>query len=572
MNRFPRSLAVAIFLLVAAFPAWAQAPDEAPDEPAEATEASEVPQTDDEVMYRVMSAEMLGSQGEMEKAAAEYLAAALDSEDPEIAKRATEVAIAARAWQYAAMAADRWTVLAPDDPEAIESAARSLLLAGDFVGAEHQLQRLLEIRADDPRAAWGLVAALLGTSHHPEKTSQLLDRLIASQGAQDNAYALFASSQVAARSRELEKAMVLAEEAAQRAPDDPELQAWAGRVAMNLDDREAAKAHFKAAWEVDPQNRMIALLYAELLRQDGDSDQAHAILAALPDTPEMRFTRVAFTMQSGDLERAESVYRGFPTAAYANTIERAQFAARAAELLGLTEEAIIWYAQLDGTDQTSQSLQRRAVLLAQLDRVDEARSVLSRLQQNPDTEIRIEAMVVEGQVLLGAHRSQEAFEVLTRALEQFPGDIRLLYTRSLVAVDLDRIELAEGDLRQVIEKEPGNAAALNALGYTLADRTDRFEEAQALIEEAYRLQPEESSIIDSMGWVAFRQGRLEDAEKYLRDAFELDRNAEIAAHLGEVLWAKGEQEAARVVWSEGIEIDADNKILKETLERFGVTP
>jgi Flp pilus assembly protein TadD len=198
--------------------------------------------------------------------------------------------------------------------------------------------------------------------------------------------------------------------------------------------------------------------------------------------------------------------------------------------------------------------------------------VLSRLQQNPDTEIRIEAMVVEGQVLLGAHRSQEAFEVLTRALEQYPGDIRLLYTRSLVAVDLDRIELAEGDLRQVIEKEPGNAAALNALGYTLADRTDRFEEAQALIEEAYRLQPEESSIIDSMGWVAFRQGRLEDAEKYLRDAFELDRNAEIAAHLGEVLWAKGEQEAARVVWSEGIEIDADNKILKETLERFGVTP
>jgi Flp pilus assembly protein TadD len=197
---------------------------------------------------------------------------------------------------------------------------------------------------------------------------------------------------------------------------------------------------------------------------------------------------------------------------------------------------------------------------------------LAVLQQDPDPEVRIEARVVEAQILLGAQRSPEAFEVLSSALQEHPDDIRILYTRSLVAVDLNNIELAESDLRKVIAQEPDNAAALNALGYTLADRTDRLEEARTLIEQAYRLQPDEASIIDSMGWIAFRQDRLEEAEKYLREAFERDKNAEISAHLGEVLWIQGNRAAAQEVFSTGLEIDADNRVLQETLERLGMTP
>ena len=582
MNRPLRTLLALSLLLVAGMPALAQqseAPAEVSSE-APADASSEAPAdapaaaapTDDEVMYRVMSAEMLGSKGELDKAAAEYLAAALQSEDPEIARRATEVAISAQAWHYAAMAADRWLMLAPDNPDALQSAARSMLLAGDFVGAELQMERLLEINKDKPRASWALVSALLGVAHHPEKTQQVLDRLVASQKAEHDPYALFVQSQVAARSRELERAMVLAEEAAQLAPEDAELHAWAGRVAMNLDDRDSARRHFKAAWETDPGDRVIALLYAELLRQDGETDTAHGILAALEDSPEMRFTRVAFAMQAGEMPRAQTIYRGFTSAGYKDLEERAHYAARAAEMLGLTEEAIIWYTQLDGSEGEAEAQQRRAVLLAQLDRVDEARTVLAGLRQNPDPEVRIEAMVVEGQILLGAQRSPEAFDVLSQGLELHPGDIRLLYTRSLVAVDLDRIEEAEADLRQVIEQEPENAAALNALGYTLADRTERFDEARGYIEQAYRLQPEESSIIDSMGWVAYRQGRLEEAEKYLSEAFGRDRNAEIAAHLGEVQWVRGEKAEARKTWAVGLEIDPDNRVLKETMERFDPAP
>ncbi len=162
--------------------------------------------------------------------------------------------------------------------------------------------------------------------------------------------------------------------------------------------------------------------------------------------------------------------------------------------------------------------------------------------------------------------------MLDDALGQFPGDMRLLYTRALVAVELDRLDITERDLREVITQDPQNAAALNALGYTLADRTDRFAEAEQLITTAYRLSPDEASIIDSMGWVAYRLGRLAEAEAYLRQAFARDQNAEIAAHLGEVLWVSGNQDAAREVWRAGLEIDPVNEVLAATLSRFGVQP
>ena len=162
--------------------------------------------------------------------------------------------------------------------------------------------------------------------------------------------------------------------------------------------------------------------------------------------------------------------------------------------------------------------------------------------------------------------------LLNAALDKFPSDTQLLYARALVAVQLGKLEIAEKDLREIIEHEPQNVAALNALGYTLADLTGRYEEAQELIRAAYAMQPEEVSIIDSMGWVAFRMGRLEEAERYLRDAWSRDRNAEIAAHLGEVLWISEQREEAIIVWKDAYQTDSANTVLNETMERFGVDP
>ncbi len=143
---------------------------------------------------------------------------------------------------------------------------------------------------------------------------------------------------------------------------------------------------------------------------------------------------------------------------------------------------------------------------------------------------------------------------------------------ALLAAGLGQVELAENDLRRIIADQPDNAAAINALGYTLADLTDRYDEAEQLIFLAYELQPGDASIIDSMGWISYRRGRLVEAEKYLREAWKLLRNAEIAAHLGEVLWASGQKDEARAFWKLGVEMENDNEILVKTMQRFGELP
>jgi len=153
-----------------------------------------------------------------------------------------------------------------------------------------------------------------------------------------------------------------------------------------------------------------------------------------------------------------------------------------------------------------------------------------------------------------------------------PGSMAIRYSHALLAAELGWVDIAEQDLRVVIAAQPENAAALNALGYTLADQTERYEEAEALIRQAYILQPEEASIIDSMGWVTFRLGRIAEALQFLQKAWQLDKNPEIAAHLGEVLWVSGNRDAALAVWREGLAVGSSNAVLLETLERLGANP
>ena len=153
------------------------------------------------------------------------------------------------------------------------------------------------------------------------------------------------------------------------------------------------------------------------------------------------------------------------------------------------------------------------------------------------------------------------------ALEAFPDDENLLYARALAAVKRDRIVAAEQDLRRIIEIDPEHADALNALGYTLADRTDRYEEAKKYIERAFALKPEEPAILDSMGWVNYRLGNYELAIDYLRRALANMSDGEIAAHLGEVLWAMDRRTEAWEVWDAAIEEHPDHDYLKEVINR-----
>jgi tetratricopeptide (TPR) repeat protein len=180
--------------------------------------------------------------------------------------------------------------------------------------------------------------------------------------------------------------------------------------------------------------------------------------------------------------------------------------------------------------------------------------------------------LLESQLLSNQNQLTEALAPLEAGLNRFPESIKLLYTRAMLFTRLDDLPKAEADFKRVLNLEPDNAAALNALGYTLADRTDRLEEAYEYIREAYRLSPDDPAVIDSLGWVEYLRGNHEAALKNLRNAMELMPDHEIAAHLGEVLWATGSQKEARQVWRRGLELHPDSPIILNTMKRLRAAP
>ena len=532
---------------------------------------ADLPPTDPDVMYHVLSAEVLGADGDVSGAASAYLEAALISEDPDIAERAARVAVSAGEWQMVALASDRWAMLDPASLDAHELAAGSRLREGDYSGAEYQLARILELTSDTPELGWRVVIALLAPVDDLSRANKILNRLLEEFDGGSNVSALFARSRLAASFGELEEAFDLADQAIKIDPERADILAWSGRLAVNLGNDTLALARYQQAWEASPENEKIAMSYAELLKRNGNLTAAQKVLEQLPDAPDMRFARIIFAMDGGDRENAELLYSGFSTVQYEDESEAAFQAAQSAEVLDYQRQAIDWYKKVTG-ENSIRAIMRQAFLLAGLGDVEEARNLLTQLRTGGDSEIKSQSYQAEAQILQESGDNDEAFKVLNSALESFPEDISLRYSRALVAVGLGKLALAESDLRQVIAIQPDNAAAINALGYTLADLTERYDEAEELILLAYELQPKDASIIDSMGWVSYRLGRLAEAEAYMREAWKIMRNAEVAAHLGEVLWVRGQKDEARSTWRLGLELDAGNEILINTMLRFGESP
>jgi tetratricopeptide (TPR) repeat protein len=462
-------------------------------------------------------------------------------------------------------------MLDPANLDARELAAGSRLREGDYVGAEFHLAEILKLTENDPASGWRIVTALLVPVNDQVRANKVLDRLSEKFNGSENADALFARSQLAARFGELGKADDYIDQAIELKPERADLLAWSGRLAVNTGNELHALKRYRQAWRVDTADQQVAMAYAELLKRNGDLDAAQDVLAQVPDTPEMRFARVVFSLDAGDRESAESLYTGFTSATYENASNAAFQAAQSAELLGYQRDAIDWYKKVTG-QQSLRSILRQAFLLAELDEVEDARNLLARLRTQSDNSVKSQSYLAESQILQEAGLQDAALQLLHDALVELPDNIALRYTRALLAVGLQQLVLAESDLRQIISVDPENAAALNALGYTLADLTERYDEAEQLILQAYALQPDDASIIDSMGWISYRLGRLEEAEAYMREAWKLMRNAEIAAHLGEVLWARGQKDEARSLWQLGLEMESDSEVLINTMQRFGELP
>jgi len=556
--------------LAACLSACAAAPDRHEDTapgPAPAEQAREP--TSEEVMYRVFAAEYLGAEGDLQAAVGEYLEAAMTSDDPEIARRATRVAFAAESWQQAAMAADRWALLDPQNVAAHESAAAAMLNVGDYFGAEFQMIQILDLM-DDSTEAWLLVSGLLARSADPVQADATLEQILQRRQTASPADVFYARSQLSAQSRKLQQAFELARQAVEQEPERIEFLTWTARLALNLQLPDTALEYVHRAWQLDPKDHDLTMAYADLLARTGNPDESRRVMSEMTQTPDVMFSRIMFEIVAADQSAALALFEEFGAMSFEDMEEKCFYQAQAAEALGLEQKAVDLYGQVTSGERALAAAIRRAELMAQLGDMAGARSVLAELRLQPSELAVEESWLAEARILRESGARNEAFQLLDEAVEQVPGSVPILYTRALLAAELGWVDVAERDLRDIIARQPENAAALNALGYTLADQTERYEEAEALIRQAYILQPHEASIVDSMGWVAYRQGRLEEAEEFLRRAWKIDRNPEIAAHLGEVLWMGGKKEEAVKAWRDAQAIDSQNAVLQETLERLQI--
>lgn len=521
-------------------------------------------------IYEVMVGEVAGHRGRLDLAAEHYLRAAKVSDDPKIAERAVRIGIFAKDEKGSLEAALRWLELEPDSLEAHQVAAALYIRNGMADPAIEHLEKVIEAKPGDERQGFMLVFALLGREANTEVVMQVMNELVARHD--DNPYAYFALGHLALRADRPEEGLNAARRARELDPSLADAYVLESRALVALGRMDEALEGLDRAVQIFPDDRELRLAYARMLVEARAYDKARVEFEALhrlaPDDPDLLHTLALLSIEAKRLDDAERYLKQLR--ATGKRIDDAHYyLGRIADTRREYEEAIGWYNLVLQGEYRLDAQVRIGQMLAKLGDLAAARDHLARLrEQSSDSATNIRLFLAEGEILRDAREYETAISVYDRALTEFPGNTDLLYARALTAEKVDRIDWLERDINAILEREPDNAHALNALGYTLADRTTRYKEAMGYIKRALELQPDEPAIVDSMGWINYRMGNYDEALKYLRRAVGMLQDPEIAAHYGEVLWVSGRHDEARKVWERALEHDPDSSVLLDVMNRF----
>ncbi len=543
----------------------APAPKAAPAQPAPADAVETV---QDNLLFDILLGEIAGQREQLEVSVLHYLRAAEVSDDPRVAERALRIALFAKQDAAALTAARRWVELDPESVDARQSLAVLALHARIPEEAYDQFEYLLGRSGEDTQVYQG-ITGLLARSEDRELALALMSRLV--QKHPRSAQAHLAYSRLALHAENTDLALSEVEQALALEPTLIEAQILRAGVRAKAGDNELAKRELATAIAAQPDNVELRMAQARLLleMQDlpGAAEQFNAVVKLQPDNADAWYSLGLLALEQQQYKPAERYFRKLLDLGKRDQ-EARYYLGRTRELREDFEGALEWYAQVTEGDYWLDAQTRMASMRAKTGDLDGARRQLADLRtREPSLAVRL--YLVEGDILSQSGRLSEALELYNRVLTEQPSNHDLLYARALVAERLNDLKLAESDLRRIVTEDPNNFHAWNALGYTLADRTDRFQEALEYIEKAQALAPDEAAIIDSLGWVHYKLGNLALAEKHLRRAYELSRgDAEVAAHLGEVLWEQGKRKEARALWEKARRSSPDNLPLKKTLERY----
>lgn len=528
-----------------------------------------VPQARVDPLEASLAGEFALQGGLLPEAARHYLDAARAAQDPVLAERATRIALLADEDGLARDAYDTWRALAPQPSLEARMVAASLAL-----------------RAGDKRAARSELRALLA---EPDGWRPALTALVGAVG----------------RRQTLVVAML--EEIVSRDALPHQLQAWLGfgGLAQRLEQPKLVDRIVKQVVTRFPGEPRVALLRAQLLREGGKLAEAHAALAALGEPAQlpaplrwalageydalgeagkaaqvlavgaqdeaMYARRAALLDKAGDRAGLTALYDELKRGATTPNPMRRLLLGQLAELLGRHDEALAWYANVPGERMQGAARLRAANVLHAMGRAQQAHDALHAIQADAalGEDERRDGYLLEAELRQKAGDAGGEQDAYARGLAAFPDDPALLYARGLMWERLDQIGKAEADLRRLLVIDPDNVAALNALGYTLADRTDRYREALELIDRARVAEPGNAAIIDSYGWVLFRLGKARAALDHLRHAYALQQDPDIASHLGQVLWVLGRKDEARRYFDEARRLDPGNRSLQRALQETG---
>lgn len=528
-----------------------------------------------ELVYRITKAELEFKQGNWQGPYITMLALAQQTRDPRLAQRATEMAMAAKQGAEALSAIRLWRGLAPDSDEAIQLQLGFLVNYPDLREAEQVFAlRLKQLPQKSRPLAMFQMQQLLLHLKDKSATFALQERVLAPYDDMLESHLILAQSAFALN--DAPRAYAEAERALTIKADSELAVLTKAQVSGSLDKALAVLSDFLAR---HPHAQEVRAAYARILidvkQVDAAREQFLTLLKDQPDNLATLYSLGAMAMQSNDLVNAEKyLSRYVEVLAQQPNDERDPskvliILSQIAEHRGDLAAAYNWLDQIEEGDDKDYLAARlkMAQLTARQGKVDEARAQLAALKPS-DQNDQAQIFLVDAQLLRDAGDVLTAFVVLENANKRFPGNPDLLYEFALLAEKLGQVELMEKTLRQVMIAAPDNQQAYNALGYSLAERNERLPEAYSLIDKALKMAPGDPYIMDSMGWVQYRMGRLDEAEAMLRQAYAVRKDAEIAVHLGEVLFVKGDQAGARQLWLEAQRKDPQNDVLKSTLARL----
>lgn len=586
-----RAVALACAIAAGMAPALAQTPPQAtiPAPPAE----MEVPDDNSsdaaaalnaELFYELLLSEMTTSQGDPGTGYALMLDAARRSGDTRLYRRATEIALESRSAEYALIAARAWQQAQPQSRDANRYMLRILVLLNRVADTAGPLrQELTQAPTRDKISSLHSLPQLYARVSDKALAARVVEQAVADDLAHPAVGPVAWTTVGRLRLAASDKPGAL--QAVQRAQALDATDDGAAMLALQLLEDGVTEAEplltgYLAGTPLPEVRMAYARLLLESQRLSEAQTQVEAVTRERPDAPEAWLIQASLHLQAQQLDAAQTSLQRFMQLLDAlPASEQRQRAltqaylmqAQIAEKRGDFPQAESWLARIDNASDLLGAQSRRASLLARQGKLDEALALIRAIPAKDQDDERLK-LQAEAQLLRDAGQYQKAYEAQSRAAALAPQDNDLAYDRAMLAEKAGRTDEMESLLREIIARKPDYHHALNALGFSMADRGVRLQEAKALINKALEYAPEDPFITDSLGWVEFRLGNTQEALRLLETAFQKQPNAEVAAHLGEVLWTLGERERALAVWREGLRLDKDDTALQSTLKRLGARP